>query len=323
MIGLEWARAQALGGSCQREGEEEGIFRYANTAQTVEDMLEIVERHGEWRETEVAKLTCDREAVERVSWKRGQEKIQYWGISYGTLLGQTFAAMHPDRVDRLVIDGVLDPEDYYRGDWLKNLQDSDMIITKYCEYCFEAGPEKCPLFTGNSGADVEARFERIMMSLKTDPIPVPGDETRGPEVVTHGDMLLHMLTAMYFPNAGAELLFSMLADLDTGNGTRIAATKQQRLQAVELPPNCQRDGAFSEACISGMYVSGVGSYQAISCMDFGGGTNFTKEEFVEYVVKTREQGKWISTSWARNKLACVGYTVAPAWRFEGMCSNRA
>ena len=37
--------------------------------------------------------------------KSGGEKLKYWGFSYGTYLGGVFAAMYPDKVERLVSDG--------------------------------------------------------------------------------------------------------------------------------------------------------------------------------------------------------------------------
>ncbi|PPR02712.1 hypothetical protein CVT24_002114 [Panaeolus cyanescens] len=43
----------------------------------------------------------------------GREKLQYRGLSYGTILGSTLAAMFPDKVERLIIDRVYDAYDYY------------------------------------------------------------------------------------------------------------------------------------------------------------------------------------------------------------------
>ncbi len=40
----------------------------------------------------------------------GDEKITYWGISYGTLLGSTYAQLYPKRVRAMVFDGNMDPQ---------------------------------------------------------------------------------------------------------------------------------------------------------------------------------------------------------------------
>lgn len=37
------------------------------------------------------------------------------GGSYGTLLGQTFAAMFPEKVDRMLLDSVVEASDYMAG----------------------------------------------------------------------------------------------------------------------------------------------------------------------------------------------------------------
>jgi len=41
--------------------------------------------------------------------------IRYLGYSYGTLLGVTLAAMFPEKVDKFILDGNINPNDYYRG----------------------------------------------------------------------------------------------------------------------------------------------------------------------------------------------------------------
>ncbi|MDN3260176.1 alpha/beta fold hydrolase [Streptomyces sp. CSDS2] len=42
----------------------------------------------------------------------GERRISYLGYSYGSYLGQVYATMFPARVDRVVLDGVIDPARY-------------------------------------------------------------------------------------------------------------------------------------------------------------------------------------------------------------------
>lgn len=134
IIGLEWGRASALGASCSAEQEDGGILPYLNTPQTARDMLHIVEKESQWRGRQTVQLSKSEpvhlsqlemtDGSMRKPYHPDDAKIQYWGMSYGTLLGATFAAMYPDRVGRLILDGVVDPADHYAGNWLTQLQDS-------------------------------------------------------------------------------------------------------------------------------------------------------------------------------------------------------
>ena len=45
----------------------------------------------------------------------GDQRLNYVGASYGSILGQTYANMFPDRVGAVVIDGVLDPVAWSTG----------------------------------------------------------------------------------------------------------------------------------------------------------------------------------------------------------------
>ena len=82
-------------------------------------------RYGEWREQEACRSieelrqSVSSEEIEaiarRTSYQPGDEQVQYWGFSYGTLLGVTLAAIFPDRIKRAVFDGVVDAWDYMAG----------------------------------------------------------------------------------------------------------------------------------------------------------------------------------------------------------------
>lgn len=324
VIGMEWARASALGASCSYGEDETGILRHLNTAQTIEDMLHIVEKAGEWRAQEAEKLLLSdgapqgetaRDVMGRVSYRPGEEMLQYWGMSYGTLIGSTFAAMHPDRVGRIVIDGVVDPADHYSGSWLTQLQDSDGIVAKFCEFCFQAGPGRCPIYLDSPKA-IEARLTTILMSFKENPIAVlpPGIDGKGPgpSLVTYGDAHLLLLSAMYFPYVAAEDFFDMLLAVESRNSTSsvlvdIVTRKQSLIGRAGCQPGEPPLGNRAP------YVSGLGPFQAISCMDMDN-KGLTRESLNEYLTELHGQGKWIAPSWARNKLSCLGYTARPAWR---------
>jgi len=47
--------------------------------------------------------------VDSIRLTLGANKINYYGFSYGTYIGQVYATMHPDRVRRMVLDGNVDP----------------------------------------------------------------------------------------------------------------------------------------------------------------------------------------------------------------------
>ena len=86
-----WARYDALGQQCARGGNRTKIARHMNTPTVVMDMLDMLERHGEWREDTAKSLLRGQNStsevrdiiLERTRWHPGGEKIQSWGFSYG------------------------------------------------------------------------------------------------------------------------------------------------------------------------------------------------------------------------------------------------
>jgi len=93
-----WGRTKAMATGCSERLKSEGVGMYMNTPVVVNDMVAIIEALGEWREKEAQSLAkkthCNakqRGAVfKRTKWRKGEEKLLYWGFSYGTLLGGNF-----------------------------------------------------------------------------------------------------------------------------------------------------------------------------------------------------------------------------------------
>jgi hypothetical protein len=335
---LMWARTIALGESCAQDRGDGDIVRNVNTAQVVRDMVEIIERHGEWREKEAESimgqeglspaydeifLTPTNSSDDRttmVQWKRNKEILNYWGFSYGSILGSTFAAMYPDRVGRMIIDGIVDPDDYYSANWLKNLQDTDKIVTQFCQYCAMAGPEKCPLYTGTgtSSVESEAYLNQIFGDLRRNPIPVPASSTRGPEIITYTDVRLMMITALYEPYREIEQAFEILALLSKKNGTRLADMKQQGLSPSCLNGQCKVDGPYSDSCWPfNEWTSNI----AILSNDGNDVRGTTKEDYKAYVKQLERQSRWLGGRWAGIRMHCSNWPIRPEWSFEGSTTS--
>ncbi|GAM37207.1 hypothetical protein TCE0_022f06931 [Talaromyces pinophilus] len=200
-----WQRAAALSQSCSEvllarddnDATGEALGEHLNTVPVARDLLEIIERHAEWREKEGIKKQQEEDMVTgydaeqkiavRTRWNRGQEKLLYWGRSYGTVLGATFATMFPDRVSRTLLDGVVDTDDYYDGGGESSITDADAIFDRFFHYCDAAGPEKCPFYLKGGPSQIRLAYDAIESSLRVKSIPVAASSNHGPEVITCED----------------------------------------------------------------------------------------------------------------------------------------
>ena len=96
----------------------------------------------------------------------GADQITYYGFSYGTYLGQVYATLYPDRVQALILDGVVDPgRVFYRS----NL-DQDRAFQKSFEK-FLAWIGKYPrvYHLGRGEKAVMRTYERLRAQLARKP----------------------------------------------------------------------------------------------------------------------------------------------------------
>lgn len=95
------------------------IFKYISTASVARDMVEIVDKIDELRNSNGTAGTALRTRGGPRGLHARQQKdvprLQYWGFSYGTVLGNYFASMFPERIGRVILEGVVDVHDYTEG----------------------------------------------------------------------------------------------------------------------------------------------------------------------------------------------------------------
>ena len=115
------------------------------------------------------------------------DKLNFYGFSYGTYLGQVYATNYPDHVGRFVLDGVVDPTDWWYGANLKQERGFDRNINIFFKWIAKH-PKRYHL--GTSGRAIRAGYYRMLRSL--DRHPAAGGRL-GPDELTDA-----MLSAGYY-----------------------------------------------------------------------------------------------------------------------------
>ncbi|GAB7353111.1 hypothetical protein MBLNU459_g3652t1 [Dothideomycetes sp. NU459] len=281
--------------------------RYVSTASVARDMLGIVQAHGQWREKEASRLSYAK-VKESLKYKPGKEKIQYWGFSYGTLLGSTFAALYPDHIERFILDGVVDAEDYTANDWQTGLHDTEKVLQSFYHHCARVGYPTCELaYLDATEADVEKRVKDIIAKTFHNPLPVPGTN---PEVIEYSDLRRLMAAALYFPINTFPMLAKILASVEKGDGAEFAA-------------DLRNSHEFSCPASSAQRTPGdVYAITSIICGDGDDQTDQNKTSFVEYMSVSQELSPTIGDIWASIRLDCIGWTSRPWYRFTGPWKSR-
>lgn len=192
-LGRLWSKTHAFGTSCKLAMDAEDgpdIKQFMTTASVARDMLEIVERHAEYNAHQTVQAihnTGRRAGYSSTALARytpGEAKLQYWGFSYGTVLGFTFASMFSDRVGRAVLDGVVNERDYHHSLGNGSLIDNEKAMESFYSYCLNSGYEECPL-RGNATttAEIKSHSERVLKGLYHNPFILSSAE--GPEIITY------------------------------------------------------------------------------------------------------------------------------------------
>ncbi|KAK7435801.1 hypothetical protein VKT23_019499 [Stygiomarasmius scandens] len=117
-------------------------------------------------------------------------EINYYGVSYGTLIGSIFVNMFPERVGKVVLDGCLDPLIRMTQPVHKALTidatSIDQAFAGFTEKCASSGPSRCELalHEDDTGSHIMARIRHIIQ--------------RAHDIVATGESLPHGLDTAPF-----------------------------------------------------------------------------------------------------------------------------
>jgi pimeloyl-ACP methyl ester carboxylesterase len=141
------------------------------------------------------------------------EKVSFYGFSYGTYIAQVYATLHPDRIDKLVLDGVVDPRDiWYAANVAQDIA-FDKAMTRFFRWAARGHAE---LHLGRTAAAVERTYYRVSRRLARKRVDGVG-------ATELADVMLNPGYATFFyPEAAAAL--SELANRGTARLARQAYT---------------------------------------------------------------------------------------------------
>lgn len=124
----------------------------------------------------------------------GDDELYYYGGSYGTFLGATYAALFPDKVGRLVLDGAMDPEQVELQQRLRQAGGFQLAFDDYAADCVDQG---CPV--GASVDGIEQVVSDLFASALDEPIPTDDPERPLTRTLTFGGVIAPLYSQDQWP----------------------------------------------------------------------------------------------------------------------------
>ncbi|KAL8794631.1 MAG: hypothetical protein Q9195_002827 [Heterodermia aff. obscurata] len=205
-IGESWAAKTTIADSCYEKNKH--IGELIGTGFVARDMMQIVDALNE------------------------DGLLRYWGLSYGSVLGETVAAMYPDRMDKIVLDGVLNPRNYYRGYDLQQLVDTDKTWDEFFKGCV-ASPQGCALAQhGSTPEELKNKIYALLWQFKYQPVAAGTDIVA--DIIDYNLIKQAISAAIYNPSFWPPLA-AAFHGLLTGNLTTLFALEVTLAQPPIFP----------------------------------------------------------------------------------------
>ncbi|KAJ7194989.1 TAP-like protein-domain-containing protein [Mycena pura] len=280
-IQQHWGRAQLLG-QLAAQRDKSGILKYMTTDNVARDMLLITQKFG-------------------------FEQLQYYGISYGSVLGATFAALFPDKVGRIIIDGVVDADAWYNANLTIEASETDAVLQAFFDSCVAAGPTLCAFYEPTA-AQIADRLAALTASVRAKPVPVITPASYG--LVDYSLLRTTLFGSFRFPYSTWPTLARGLAALEGGDGTALFA------MSAEPPFQCDCTGGTNSTAPNSGNLNDAGT--AFKCGDTVEVMDTIDEltEFYENIAKISQFAEFTAVE----RASCEGWKVHREGRFLGPVS---
>ena len=177
----------------------------------------------------------------------GEEKVSYFGFSYGSELGTTWATMFPDTVRAIVVDGAVDPNASSVQEGMNQAKGFEGQLATFLKQCSEK--TTCAF---HNGGKAEAAFDQLVLDIDATPLEV----SKGRTPVTQGVLFTAVAQAMYSDYYWPQLSEALSA-AQGGDGTGILQLYDDYYQRKD----------------DGTYGNELEAFLAISCLDDPGASS--------------------------------------------------
>jgi pimeloyl-ACP methyl ester carboxylesterase len=231
--------------------------------------------------------------------------LNYWGVSYGTFIGETFANMFPHRVGRVVLDGVLDPDEWIIQSGLNQITHTDDAFATFFIYCNLAGPTLCPFYTGSTPQDIFVRFENIVGQLNA-----TYAFEQGWANATTIELLLSGIKALLFTEVYSPIdTFPIIG--------RVLPVVESLLPGITIPEIEALAKELGVNITAGLTPQGLWGTEVI-CSDIGKGKFGEPLSAFDGVIAELERESWLAGEvHSAGLLVCVAWSVESDYRYTG------
>ena len=209
--------------------------------------------------------------------------------------------MFPDKVKRIVLDGVIDGESYRHARYETDIEDVQAIAESLFTFCHEAGAEKCALYDA-SPAKIRERFHRILHAIDHEPIAIPLAEP--PVLITRKALAEQLFSAAYRPLAAFTTVADTFRAIEDHNNTALTALARN----IVSPAEC--------SCESGFKPSYDEARFPVECGD-GEPYSFDATEFARFYAALEDASPLLAPVWGTSWLYCAEWPVRPKMRYTG------
>jgi pimeloyl-ACP methyl ester carboxylesterase len=173
----------------------------------------------------------------------GEASMLYFGASYGTKLGATYADLFPDKVGRMVLDGAVDLSIDSRELSLEQAAGFEVALRSYVQHCVDDGD----CFLGDTVDAGLSKIQQLIASIDAKPLPT----SDGDRQLAVGNAFYGLVAPLYNRDYWS-ILDQALTAAFSGDGSLL-------LKLSDLYESRNDDGTYSDN--SGEAIL------AINCLD--------------------------------------------------------